>query len=301
MVEEYSMKRRLPSLQSLRAFDAASRTANFTQAAEELLLTQSAVSRHIKNLEADLGVALFYRAGKQMNLTEHGLRLRGIVNLAFDGLADGIHAMRTSTSRPSLTISMLPSLAAKWFVKWVGEYSALHPDIDLNIHCTRALVDFDRENVDAAIRYGRGKWAGCDAELLMKEDILVVCSPGLSERMGSNPQPDILIEMPLLFGDGPDNWDGWLRAAGQPGVKLPSGPAYTDGNAILQAAIDGQGVLLGRSVLVAGDIAAGRLVEPFNTRVPASYAYYFVKPRGKALSSILSDVKEFIFLKAGTQ
>lgn len=288
------MNRKLPSLSALRAFEAASRFGNFTKASEELLLTPSAISRHISNLEADLATSLFTRKGRQVTLTEDGLRLKGIVGQAFDVLSDGIEAMRDQNSRPSLTVSLLPSLAAKWLVPWIGAFSAQHPEIDLNIHCSRALVDFERDGIDVAIRYGRGTWAGCVSELIMREELVVVCAPSVVRDLGANPDPGVLAGVPVLYGDEPDTWQTWLRVAGVPDLKLPKGPVFTDANALLEAAIAGQGIMLGRSVLVAGDLAMGQLSEPFALRVPASYAYYLVTSDTRSEDAVLANFKSFI-------
>jgi LysR family glycine cleavage system transcriptional activator len=269
-------RRRIPSLMALRAFDAASRSGTFTKAAEELLLTQSAVSRHMRNLEEELGVTLFHRRGRDVALTPDGLRLKAVVVEAFDRLTAGIDELRSPRPGPTLTVSLLPSLAARWLAPRISEFAIVCPDVELKIHCTRAVMDLEREGIDVAIRYGRGHWPRCSSELLMREEIVPVCAPGLYARLGRALTPEALSDLPLLHGDLPDGWREWLRAAGRPGADVPRGPLFSDDNALLQAAIEGHGIALGRSVLVARDLAEGRLVQPFDIRIPATFSYWIV-------------------------
>uniref|UniRef100_E6PNE5 Transcriptional regulator, LysR family n=2 Tax=root TaxID=1 RepID=E6PNE5_9ZZZZ len=285
----------MPSLMALRAFDVASRTNSFVKAAEELLLTQSAVSRHIRNLEEELGMRLFRRVSRGVALSPEGERLKTIVTDAFDRLDIGINSLRASQRASALlTVSMLPSFAAKWLAPRIGAFSAAFPDIELRLSCTRALTDFD--DVDAAIRYGRGNWPGCTSIQLADELVFPVMSPCLRDRFGPLDDPEVLSKMPLLQGDIVESWQDWFNAAGLVPPSLIRGIGFSDDTALIQAAIDGHGVALGRSILVARDIAEGRLIAPFDARIKADYAYWFVVPNdrteSRSLSSFLGWLKD---------
>ena len=292
---------RLPSLLALRAFEAASRHVSFTRAAEELHITQSAVSRHIRNLESDIDAQLFTRKGRAVTLTPEGLRLMTIVGEAFDRMSSGIEEVRRSRLAIKFTVSLLPSLAAKWLAPRIGAFSALHPDIEINIHCSRALVDLERDDIDMAIRYGPGTWPRCDSELLLSERMLPVCSPDVATELGTSPQPEDLLSMRLLHGDNPERWQDFFSSQGLADQEIPTGPVISDDNALVQAAIDGQGVILGRSLLISRDLAAGQLVAPFNCEIPASYSYWLVAARGKKETEVARSFRSFLVDEVNSQ
>lgn len=291
---------RLPSLLALRAFDAASRHSSFTRAAEELHLTQSAISRHIRNLESDIDAQLFNRKGRSVTLTPEGLRMMTIVGEAFDRMSGGIEEIRRSRLAIKFTVSLLPSLAAKWLAPRIGAFSALHPDIEINIHCSRTLVDLERDDIDMAIRYGPGTWPRCDSQLLLSERMLPVCSPSLASELGIRPQLQSVLSMPLLHGDNPERWQDFFSASGLTDFKIPNGPVFSDDNALVQAAVDGQGFILGRSLLVSRDLAAGRLVAPFSCDIPASYSYWLVTAKGKTETGVVKTFKKFLIDEANS-
>ncbi len=276
------MARRLPSLKALRAFEAAARHLSFTLAANELNVTQAAISHQVKALEERLGVKLFHRRNRRLFLTEAGQAYLPPVREAFDELAAATERLVARDAAGTLTVSTLTSFAATWLVPRLKQFRELHPEIDVRLTASDGLVDFAREDVDVAIRYGRGHWPGLRADHLLAEDIFPVCSPGLLD--GTNPlrRPSDLEHHTLLHDDMRESWRMWLLAAGVEGLDPERGPGFSHSSMVVQAAVDGQGVALGRSALVAADLAAGRLVRPFEGSLPAEYAYYVVCPEANA-------------------
>lgn len=264
-----------PPLRSLQVFEAAARCGSLTAAGAELGITQSGVSRQVSDLEASLGVALFVRRGARLTLTSAGDRLARQLADAFSRIWSAVADARRSDQ--ILTLSMLPSVAARWFAPRLSHFMRANPDIDLRITASRHLVDFTSEGVDAAIRYGPSSPGNLQSVKLGTETVTPVCSPRYAEDHRIR-GPEDLYRATLLCGDIPEDWPAWFQAAGY--KDSPStGPRLGDDGAILQAALDGQGVALGRSLLIADDIATGRLVAPFKVSLEASYAYWFVRPR----------------------
>lgn len=276
------MVRRLPPLNALKAFEAAARHLSFTRAAEELSVTQAAVSHQVKALEDRLGIPLFRRLNRALLLTDEGQAYLPAVRAAFDRIAEATERLASAESRGTLTVSTVPSFAAKWLVPRLGRFRSIEPEIDLRIAPSMHLVDFAREDVDVAIRYGRGNWPGLRTERLMGEDIFPVCSPALLLGPPALAAPADLAEHVLLHDDDHEGWRMWLMAAGVAGVDATRGPVFTDSAMTLDAAADGQGVALARSALVAADLASGRLVRPFGISLPAQFAYYVVAPEATA-------------------
>jgi LysR family transcriptional regulator, glycine cleavage system transcriptional activator len=276
------MSRRLPPLNALRAFEAAARHLSFTRAAEELYVTQAAVSHQVKALEAWLGTPLFRRKNRNLFLTEAGQSYAGPLGQAFDQIDTATIRLGTLDTSGTLTVSVLPSIAAKWLVPRMRGFREKYPDIDVRLSPSTHLTDFSREAVDVVLRYGRGDWAGMRSDQFLTEDIFPVCSPDLLD--GSHPlrSPADLRHHTLLHDDYFEDWTRWLLAAGITDIDSESGPVYEDSSNLLQAAIAGEGVALGRSALAADDLAAGRLVKVFDISLPVEYAYYVVAPEASA-------------------
>lgn len=291
------MRRQLPSLNGLRAFEAAARHMSFTKAAEELNVTQTAVSHQIKRLEDRLGMQLFVRRNRQLLLTESAQEYLPAVRDAFDRLhAATVHLLRRDEAG-ALTVSTMISFTSKWLVPRLAAFQARHPEIDLRLSASAALVDFAREDVDCAIRYGHGDWPGLRADYLLSEDIFPVCSPRLMHGPSALRTPADLAHHALLHVTAyRDDWRVWLTAAGiDTAVIDPDlGPAFDLSIHALEAAADGQGVAIGRSQLVAADIAAGRLVAPFDLKLPAEAAYYFVAPEYTANQPKIAAFREWL-------
>lgn len=278
---------RLPSLNGLRAFECAARHLSFTRAAEELNVTQTAISHQIRRLEDELGVRLFMRLKDGLALTEEGNAYLPGIRSAFLELRYSTEKLLESSNNSVLTISTLVSVASKWLLPRLPSFREAHPQIDVRISASTELVDFRKGGIDAAIRYGDGNWPGLRADWLMSDEIFPVCSPRLLASDKSLKTPADLAHHPLLQVSGltANDWNDWLQAAGQPPLKA-KGSRLTFDLAMMavQAAIDGQGVCIGRSTYVDDDLRAGRLVAPFDLRLKSDSGFYLVTPHDQAES-----------------
>ena len=278
------MTRRLPPLNAIRAFEAAARHLSFTAAAKELYVTQAAVSHQVKALEEHLGIQLFLRRNRRLILTDAGQRYLPPLREALDMVHRATDRLRTAESTGALKVSVLTSFAAKWLIPRLARFWERHPEIDVLVSANDKLVDFAYDDHDMAIRYGRGHYPDLRADKLMHDAIFPVCSPRLLE--GPNPlrSPADLKHHTLLHDtvqgteDDPD-WRLWLKAAGVEDVDPARGPGFSHSSMALEAAIGGQGVVLGRSSLTVDDLAAGRLVQPFGPTMTSTFVYTIVSPR----------------------
>lgn len=291
------MTARLPSLNGLRAFEAAARHLSFTLAAAELNVTQTAISHQIKRLEQELGLKLFVRQNRTLLLTPQARDYLPGIRAAFNDLRLATDRLLRKDSARILTVSTLSSLAAKWLLPRLPSFQEAHPDIDVRITTSTALVDFARDDVDAAIRYGRGRWPGLRADWLMADELFPVCSPALLD--GSKPlkQPQDLARHTLLHTSGGygDDWRLWLTAAGlAPDISRQPGLWFDVAFMTVQAAIDGLGVAIGRTSYVETDIAKGRLVVPFRITLPAEWGFYLVSPLASADSPKLTAFRNWL-------
>jgi LysR family glycine cleavage system transcriptional activator len=278
------MKRLLPPLGSLVAFEAAARHLSFTRAGAELAVTQAAISHQVKALEEHVGRPLFRRLPRALLLTDEGQALSRAVGDALDRLDGALSQARSPAGSTRLVVTVLPSFAARWLVPRLGRFYAAHPDVDLHLVATTTLLDLERENIDVGIRYGRGSWRGTVAEHLLAEELIPVCSPALRDGKRPLKRPGDLRHHTLLVGDREEDWRDWLARAGAGDVPV-RGPVFTDSNLLVQAAVAGQGVALGRGVLVHDELAAGRLVRAFprqRRRWPAEHAYWVASPPSRA-------------------
>lgn len=272
------MNDRLPSLNALRAFEAAARHLSFSRAAEELHVTKAAVSHQVKALEEELGLPLFRRLNRALMLTDAGQALFPAITEALGIMSTAVAHLKKQDETGVLTVTTLDSVAAIWLVPRLGRFRRAHPDIDVRIATSDDSIDFARVNVDLAIRYGAGHWPGTHAERLMTEEIFPVCAPSLLEGGPPLKTPSDLANHTLLHDYGLETWERWLTAVGSPDVDAERGPLYPHSNLVLQAAEQGDGVALARSALAEGALASGRLVKPFDVSLPAEYAYYLVCP-----------------------
>jgi LysR family transcriptional regulator, glycine cleavage system transcriptional activator len=270
------MQRRLPPLNSLRAFESAARLLSFTKAADELAVTQSAVSHQVKALEDWAGMPLFKREGRHMVLTEAAAKYLPAVTTAFDQLALASRKLQAvDPGQGWLTVAMMPSFAGKWLVPRLADFRTQHPAIDVWIATFEAQAGALAPDVDVAIRYGKGDWPGLSSVKVLTEELFPVCAPKLAEQLK---EPADLARMTLLHDEMREDWGMWLRLAGVTNFDATRGPGFDDSGLLIQAAIEGLGVALGRSVLVKGDLQAQRLVRPFLQTLPAESAFYLVYP-----------------------
>jgi LysR family glycine cleavage system transcriptional activator len=277
-----AMKTNLP-FGALRSFESVARLRGFGRAAEEMGVTQSAVSQQVKALEEWLGCKLVTR-GRRATPTEDGARLAQVVAQGFGAVAGLCHDLRASRSAsPAIGLSCLPGFAVNWLFPRLIHFDQRHPDIQISIITTDAVADFTQQETDLAIRYGLGGYAGLHVEKLMSETIFPVCAPGLLERLPLTQAADfarhtLLYDDVADSGGTPPTWDYWAREVG---LSLPR-PARTrrfgQSNMVVQAAVAGFGVALGREPLVVDALADGRLVRPFAQAVVSQFSYWIVCP-----------------------
>ncbi|TYM00281.1 transcriptional regulator GcvA [Bradyrhizobium rifense] len=296
------MTARLPSLNGLRAFEAAARHLSFTLAASELNVTQTAISHQIRRLEEELGIRLFIRQNRALALTPEARDYLPGVRAAFNDLRLATDRLLRKDDDRVLTVSTLASLAAKWLLPRLTDFQEAHPGIDVRITTSTSLVDFQRDDVDAAIRYGRGQWPGLRADWLMADELFPVCSPSLLRGDKPLRQPEDLKGYPLLHTSNAnsDDWRLWLTAAGLPAdIAKQPGITFDMIFMTIQAAIDGIGVAMGRTSYVSDDIAKGRLVVPFKIALPADAGFYLVSPEGRREAPKLAAFRQWMI--AATQ
>lgn len=298
------MPKRLPSLNALRAFEAAGRYLSFTLAAQELHVTPAAVGHQIKALEENLGVKLFRRLNRALTLTEAGHGLLPGLQDVFYRLTDVMEQFyRRDTERP-VTVSLPPSFAGKWLLPRLDRFRGRHPDIEIRIDATNRLVDLFREDVEIGLRYGVGNYPGLRTDCLLAEEAFPVCSPELLEGEYPLCEPADLRWHTLLHledrvsADYWPDWTMWLHTAGVTGVDTRRGLRFSDTELALQVAIKGQGVALGSRVLAEEDLAAGRLVRLFEISFPVTYAYYMVSPEAIADEPRIVAFRQWVLSEA---
>lgn len=276
------MTRRLPPLNALRAFDAASRHLSFQKAAEELNVTPSALSFQIRQLEDHLHVPLFQRLNRRVVLTEAGARFAPFVQDGFERLHGAMNQLRPATPDNVLTVSTGPAFAAKWLSPRIHRFLELHPDIEFRISANLNLSDLRKDPVDVAIRFGGGNYPGLRVEPLAEDAATPLISPMLLDRRfdGALSLTD-LGSLTLLHDDSASflpkavTWATWLKHAGAHGIDASRGARFSHADHAIEAAVDQAGIVLGRLTLAARDIRAGRLVAPFDLVLPSNASFYF--------------------------
>lgn len=293
------MKKRIPALSSLRAFEAAARLNSFKDAADELAVTATAVSHRIRALETELGCVLFVRKTRAIELTAAGRSLHSAVREGFDIIATGLDRLR-QRARPMVRISTTPAFATKWLVPRMAAFQALHPDIDLHVHASYEPVDLNLGTIDLAIRYGQGRYQDMLSTLLLQDRFAPVASPALKVTGNRDLSQRTLIHFdwaqpaPLQ-----PTWSTWARAAGMPELSVDSGIRYSDESHAIQAAIAGQGVALLSLVLIQEELKLD-LLESRLAPVLDGYAYYVVRPQRATRSLEVSIVATWLLEQAAT-
>ena len=273
---------RLPPLTALRAFDAAARHMSFAQAAAELNVTPAALSFQIKSLEDHLGQPLFHRLNRAVTLTEAGRALAPGTADGFAMLANAWRSARRLQNNSTLTVTAGPAFTAKWLAPRLYEFAQAHPDIELRFSAGLRIMDFDRDEIDVAIRFGYGPDPGLYAIPLAVEWVMPVMTPELARRY---PTPQSLKDAPLLFDDSIDflrpkcDWQMWFRAVGID-FNPTHGVRFSQADHAVDAALAGAGIVLGRRALVIKDLSEGRLVAPFKTAISTKAHFRFLCPEG---------------------
>ncbi|WP_135466500.1 transcriptional regulator GcvA [Crenalkalicoccus roseus] len=273
-------RRRLPPLNALRAFEAAARHSNFTRAAEELSVTQTAVSQQVKLLEEFLGFRLFRRLHNSLELTDRGAQYLPALREAFASIGDATEALLGEGKTPRLTLSVMPNFALRWLIPRLQRWQALHPDVELLVQTDRHGLETLAEEVDLAIRFSEAPPPGLHAEPLLTDEIFPVCAPSLAAALDA---PARLAGAALLHVEtSPEDWPVWLTAAGCEGLQGRPAPRFDTYALALEAAHHGCGVAIGHGPFVAHDLAMGRLVAPFTLRVARAKTWWLLSPRGRA-------------------
>lgn len=286
------MNSRVPSLNTLRAFEAAARLQGFTRAAEELSVTQAAVSQQVRQLEELVGQRLFRRDGRRLIPTTPALSYAAVVRDTLERLTTATAEHFPAQSSELLNVSVMFSFASRWLVGRLWRFHAGHDNWRVRVSTADDLVDFSVDGVDVGVRYGRGVWAGVHAELVAAEHLFPVCSPAY---LAAANEPIDITRHALIydFGARGEGWEQWFRFA-----DLEDNPRYSvgfDNNAlVLQAAVAGHGIALGRSMLVADDIAAGRLVQIDTRAMKSEFGYHLVCLKGRETDPIIRAFADWL-------
>ena len=293
------MPRRLPPLNTLRSFEAAARHESFTRAAEELHVTQGAVSQQVKALETQLGVKLFKRERQRLTITTAGRDYLVVIREALDHIGAGTERLVQRQSAGVLMVSTSQDFAAKWLVHRLARFATVHPGIDLRVSATMHSVDFIRDDVDVAVRHGDGNWPGLEATRLCAEQIFAICSPKLLVGHNRLRRPADVLKWPLLrLEDQSKAWQQWLALAGVAAPERLPGPVLNRASMLIDAAIDGQGVALARTTLAAWDLISGRIVRPFDLSWRPTGTYWVVSQKTMAKVEKIRRFRDWLLTEA---
>lgn len=286
---------RLPSLESLRVLEVAARHANFTRAADELHVTHGAISQRIKALEEELGVTLFDRRGRSMEVTEAGRTLADHVARGMAEIRRGVQAVAPEISE-RLIVSTIPAFATRWLIPRLPLFAKQHPEASVSLQTAMGLANMSRDGVEIAVRFGEGQWQGVRVAKLFDEYLFPVCSADLPEQ--DVPQdPRDLMRFPLLH-DERQPWSLYFEALGLATPDNLRGPSYNDANVLLEAVASGHGIGLARATLVQPDLRAGRLRRLFDHLVKTRYSYYLIEPAGGVSSQAGSNFRGWLLAEA---
>ncbi len=279
------MKRRvLPSLNALRTFEAVARHNSFTRAAEELNVTQSAASRLVHSLEEYLEVSLFTRRSRRIQLTDQGHYYSRLISRSLDLIEAGtVELMSSRAGRGTLSVGMLPTFGTRWLLPRLPSFQKLYPEVSVNVVSSDGELDFTRERIDIAIRFGHGEWSEALVDPLMSEEIQVVCSPRLLEGKPPLSHPRELASYRLIdHSTRPDSWEYWFRSIGSELPEINWGPRLEHFFMIIEAAKAGLGMALVPTFLIEEELVQEQLISPFPQRIAGPGAYYMITPQTKA-------------------
>lgn len=295
------MSRRLPPLNSLKVFEAAARHLSFTRAAEELFVTQAAVSHQIKALEEFLGLKLFRRRNRSLLLTEEGQSYFLDIKDIFSSISEATEKVLERSEKGALTISLPPSFAIQWLVPRLADFNQQEPDIDVRIKAVDSDDNSLTDDVDVAIYYGRGNWPGLRIDKLYQEYLIPLCSPAL--LMSGKPlnQLSDIKHHTLLHDTSRKEWKQFVKQNAIEGVNVNHGPIFSHTTMVLQAAVHGQGVALGNNVLAQPELDAGRLVSPFDEVLLSKNAFYVVCHESQADTGRIATFRDWMIAKAASE
>ncbi|MDP3538858.1 MAG: transcriptional regulator GcvA [Azonexus sp.] len=312
------MAYRLPPFSTFRTFEAAARHLSFKKAAEELHVTPAAVSQQIKSLESFLGISLFERLPKALQLTEEGLAMYPKVRDGMDCFAAAVESTRLSAAA-ALNVTAPPAFATRWLVPRLTRFSQAHAEVAIRISSTPENIDGPQtalemtmqssdsrhEASEVAIRFGTGTYPGYQVEKILAPDYVLVCSPRLIDGDAPLRTPQDLVNHILIHDESipaaeqRPSWHEWLKLAGVSGMDTERGPRFSNAILAQEAAAEGQGVALALRPQVEAEVAAGRLVIPFVTTMPSAYAYYLVIPKAIAERAVVRAFKDWLQTEVG--
>ncbi|HYC36717.1 MAG TPA: transcriptional regulator GcvA [Usitatibacter sp.] len=308
---------RLPPLNALRAFEAAARLLSFKNAARELHVTPGAVSHQVKLLEEHLGVALFRRLTRALELTAEGEAMLPLVRDGLQSLAAAVEKVRLRTEHGALAVIAPPNFAARWLIPRLARFTDAYPNLELHLASRASMIDVRGEEAPsvpvnarddtpvAMIRFGDGDYPGSRVDEVFSATYVPVCSPRLLRGARPLREPADLRHHVLLHDDtvidegARPSWDDWLEAVGVKGVDASRGPRFSDASLAFEAALEGMGVALAMKPLVRSDIEEGRLVMPFDIAAPASYSYWLVTPEGS--NGPTADFRQWLLEESKTE
>lgn len=290
----------IPSLRSIKAFEASARLLSFTKAAEELHVTQAAISHQIKNLEKITGVKLFDRFNRSLKLTFDGRLYYISLRSALESIEKATRQLKNKDTSGTLNISVLPSFASKWLSKRIWKFQQQHHELDVRISAFEWLTDFNKDDCDIAIRYSADpNYPGLKAELLMEEEVFPVCSKKLYDSFKGQLQPDTLLGANLYHEDfTTEDWHDWFTAVGMQSIPQLRGTRFSHMAMMLEAVENHQGFALGRTPLVQDDIKRGLLVAPFDVKIKSKMSYYLVYPIATEHDQKLQIIRQWLFAEA---
>jgi len=272
------MSRRIPPLKSLRAFEAAGRHLSFTRAADELFVTQAAISHQIKSLEEFLGFPLFIRRNRKLLLTDEGQNYWPKIRDILENLIAATDQIKSQSVGGPLTVSVVPTFATSWLIPRLTHFSRIYPEIEVRLKASDDRVDFFQEDIDIAIYYEIDNYPGMHSVTLLNEKLTPLCSPSLLQDQFPLNSVEDLKHHNLLHDFGTADWKRWLKLAGVKGIDLNRGSIFSHSSMVQQAAVFGQGIAMGHLVLSQPEVQAGRLIQPFEMVMESDYSYDLVCP-----------------------
>ena len=296
------MSKRLPPLNALRVFDSAARHLSFTKAAEELFVTQAAVSHQIKTLEEFLGLKLFRRRNRSLLLTEEGQSYYLDIKEIFSSINEATRKLLARSAKGALTVSLSPSFAIQWLVPRLSGFNQAYPGIDVRIQAVDREEDKLADDVDVAIFYGRGNWTGLRTDRLYAEYLIPVCAPSLLTGEKPLKTPSDLIYHTLLHDTSRRDWQAYVRQLEiQHQINVQQGPIFSHSSMVIQAAVHGQGVALVNNVMARSEIESGRLVRPFPDVLVSKNAFYLVCQDSQAELGKIAAFRQWILSQAANE
>lgn len=296
------MSKRLPPLNALRVFDSAVRHLSFTKAAEELFVTQAAVSHQIKTLEEFLGLKLFRRRNRSLLLTEEGQSYYLDIKEIFSSINEATRKLLARSAKGALTVSLSPSFAIQWLVPRLSGFNQAYPGIDVRIQAVDREEDKLADDVDVAIFYGRGNWTGLRTDRLYAEYLIPVCAPSLLTGEKPLKTPSDLIYHTLLHDTSRRDWQAYVRQLEiQNQINVQQGPIFSHSSMVIQAAVHGQGVALVNNVMARSEIESGRLVRPFPDVLVSKNAFYLVCQDSQAELGKIAAFRQWILSQAANE